>query len=184
MLIKQMSGYNVRIGHPLGMLSCQDIEGINETTAATSAGLIQAAIEDECMNCAIYDETIHTEIETVVEGPAQTEDTMVEIEEEALVENVPVEEVPVEEDIEEESYPEEEEEEDEELEEELDQEDEAQEDEDDDYDEELDEDYEDRAKPAKKAGKGENGGLFRKFKIIWNKLNDDTDNWIEGMSKK
>ena len=37
---------------------------------------------------------------------------------------------------------------------------------------------------AKKAGKGENGGLFRKFKIIWNKLNDDTDNWIEGMSKK
>ena len=37
---------------------------------------------------------------------------------------------------------------------------------------------------TRKAGKGENGGLFRKFKIIWNKLNDDTDNWIEGMSKK
>jgi hypothetical protein len=177
MLIKQMSGYNVRIGHPLGMLSCQDIEGINETTAATSAGLIQAAIEDECMNCAIYDETIHTEIETPVEVPVLNEEPVVEIEDEALVEEVPA----VEEEIEEESYPEEEEEEDEELEEELDQEDEAQ---DDDYDEELDEDYEDRAKPAMKAGKGENGGLFRKFKIIWNKLNDDTDNWIEGMSKK
>ena len=184
MLIKQMSGYNVRIGHPLGMLSCQDIEGINETTAATSAGLIQAAIEDECMNCAIYDETIHTEIETPVEVPVLNEEPVVEIEEEAPMENVPAEEVPaVEEEIEEESYPDEEEEEDEEL-EEIDQEDEAQDDEDEDYDEELDEDYEDKAKPAKKAGKGENGGLFRKFKIIWNKLNDDTDNWIEGMSKK
>ena len=130
-------------------------------------------------------QTIHTEIETPVEVPVLNEEPVVEIEEEALVENVPVEEVPaVEEDIDQESYPEEEEEEDEELEEEPDQEDEAQEDEDDDYDEELDEDYEDRAKPDKKAGKGENGGLFRKFKIIWNKLNDDTDNWIEGMSKK
>ena len=182
MLIKQMSGYNVRIGHPLGMLSCQDIEGINETTAATSAGLIQAAIEDECMNCAIYDETIHTEIETPVEVPVLNEEPVVEIEDEALVEEVSVEEGPAaEEEIDQESYPEEEEEDDDE-EEEL--EDEAQEDEDDDYDEELDEDYEDRAKPAMKAGKGENGGLFRKFKIIWNKLNDDTDNWIEGMSKK
>jgi cell division protein FtsA len=184
MLIKQMSGYNVRIGHPLGMLSCQDIEGINETTAATSAGLIHAAIEDECMNCAIYDETIHTEIETPVEVPVLNEEPVVEIDEETPMENVLAEEVPaVEEEIEEESYPDEEEEEDEEL-EEIDQEDEAQDDEDEDYDEELDEDYEDKAKPAKKAGKGENGGLFRKFKIIWNKLNDDTDNWIEGMSKK
>ena len=136
------------------------------------------------MNCAIYDETIHTEIETPVEVPVLNEEPVVEIEEEAPMENVPAEEVPaVEEEIEEESYPDEEEEEDEEL-EEIDQEDEAQDDEDEDYDEELDEDYEDKEKPAKKAGKGENGGLFRKFKIIWNKLNDDTDNWIEGMSKK
>lgn len=174
MLIKQMSGYNVRIGHPLGLLSCQDIEGINETTAATSIGLIQAAIEDECMNCAICDETFHTEVETIVETVPVEEVT---VEETPVVEEIiPEEPAPVEE---EEYFEEEEDDYDEELEEESPVVEE--EEEDDDYDEELEDDEDDQPKPAKKSDKGENGGLFKKIKIIWKNLNENTDTWIKGM---
>lgn len=168
-LIKQMSGYNVRIGHPLNTFSCQDIEGICETTAATSLGLIQAAIEDECMNCAICDETFHTEVETtveetpVVEAPAESEAHVVE-----TVEEVVIEEEVVEEEVEEDDY-------DEELDDEQEKEEKEEEDEDDDYDEELDDE------PKNKKGK--DGGLFQKIKFIWNKLSDDTDTIIKDLAK-
>ena len=166
MLIKQMSGYNVRIGHPLGLLSCQDIEGIGETTAATSVGLIHAAIEDECMNCAICDETYHTEIETpVVETPAE------EYAEAPVIETV--EEVVIEEEVVEAEVETDEDDYDEELDDE--QEKDEKEDEDDDYDEELDDE------PKNKKGK--DGGLFQKIKFIWNKLSDDTDTIIKDLAK-
>lgn len=175
MLIKQMSGYNVRIGHPLGLLSCQDIEGIGDTTAATSVGLINAAIEDACMNCAICDETYHTEVETVAESApaaeeAAIEEVIIEIDAQEPVTEAVAEEVtvtvveetePVEED---EAF--EEEDEDEEIEEEND-----------DYDEEL----EDEPKKPK-AGK-KDGGLLQKLKFIWNKLGDDTDDIIKDLAK-
>lgn len=171
MLIKQMSGYNVRIGHPLGLLSCQDIEGIGDTTAATSVGLINAAIEDECMNCAICDENYHTEVETIVDSapeveepaediPAVAEEPITETVAEEVTVTVVEETEPVEED---EAFEEDEEEEIEE--------------EDDDYDEEL----EDEPKKPK-AGKKE-GGLFQKLKFIWNKLGDDTDDIIKDLAK-
>ena len=166
MLIKQMSGYNVRIGHPLGLLSCQDIEGIGETTAATSVGLIHAAIEDECMNCAICDETYHTEVETpVVETQAEeyAEAPVIETVEEVVIEEEVVEaEVETDED----DYDEESDDE---------QEKDEKEDEDDDYDEELDDE------PKNKKGK--DGGLFQKIKFIWNKLSDDTDTIIKDLAK-
>lgn len=183
-LIKQMSGYNVRIGHPLGVLSCQDIEGIGETSAATSVGLIKAAIEDECMNCAICDETFHTEVETTVESSPVEEETA---EEETPIQTNTVSDDPVTEDVEEEVAPdteetetepedteedlEETEEEDEELvDEELVDEDEE------DYDEELEDE-------PKKPKANKKGGLLQKIKFIWNKFGDDTDNIIKDLAK-
>ena len=189
MLIKQMSGYNVRIGHPLGILSCQDIEGIGETTAATSVGLINAAIEDECMNCAVCDETYHTEVETVVESvpeepaagavtaeypePVEEPEKEIEVAEEQIEAEVEVEEDEADEEV------------DEEIDEEVEKEDEDVED--DDYDEELeeeDDDYdEDLEDKPKKPKKKKEGGLLQKIKFIWNKLGDDTDNIIKDLAK-
>ena len=170
MLIKQMSGYNVRIGYPLSPFSCQDIDGIGETTAATSLGLIQAAIEDQCMSCAVCDETYHTEIETTVEtAPADEEPAVGTTIKEAAV--TPEKTEPAE--VEEEGILEEDIEEEEDYDEEL-------EDEDDDYDEEL----EDEPKKKNKKPKTEkDGGLFQKIKFIWNKINDDTDNIIKDLAK-
>ena len=201
-LIRQMSGYNVRIGRPLGTLSCQDVEGVYEPSASTSLGLIQAAIEDECMNCATCEETYHTEIETPVE--VETEITLVTEPESELgeipyidieevtgtaaeevadaVNDMVAEEQPLEEEpfVEEEPSVEEEpqEEEDEELDEdeEDDEEEEENGQEDEDYDEELDDD-------ETSSGKGK-GGLIAKIKFIWNKINDDTDDMIDNMTKK
>ena len=161
MLIRQMSGYNVRIGHPLGTLSCQDIEGICETTATTSVGLIQAAIEDECMNCAICDETYHTEIETPVEEPVPveiTEDEIPEAYEPEYVEEVEADEEEPEEDPDEE--------------------------EDEDFDEELEEEEDDDDdSPVKKTKKNRKGGFVDRIRFIWNKINDDTDTMIDDMTK-
>ena len=188
MLIKQMSGYNVRIGHPLNMISCQDIEGICDTTAATSLGLIRAAIEDDCMNCAICDETIHTEVETpvetvpVAEEPAEVVEQVVETIAEVTTtveepETAEVEEEIEEEEIEEDDYDEElEDDEEKDDEEKDDEEDEDKDEDDDEYDEELDDEHENK--------KGKDGGLFQKIKFIWNKLSDDTDTIIKDLAKK
>ena len=176
-LIRQMSGYNVRIGRPLGSLSCQDVDGIYEPSAATSIGLIQAAIEDDCMNCATCEETYHTEVENpvevetvavepeVAEPVAVVEETTYEvIEETTPVNEIEDEELVVESDEEEDTV--------------------VEEVEDEDYDEELeDEDDDDSGKKKKK--KSENtGGLMAKIKFIWNKINDDTDDMIDDMTKK
>ena len=169
LLIRQMSGYNVRIGHPLGLLSCQDIDGIHETSAATSIGLIQAAIEDECMNCAIYEDTYHTEVECPVE-------------EENSVSADEVKSIPSEEEetitVEDEKHVEEEETmtlEEERVQEEVTEIDQESEEDEEEYDDELDDD-----KGDKKSG----GGLIAKLVFIWNKFNEDTDNMIDDMTKK
>ncbi|MDE5733303.1 MAG: cell division protein FtsA [Bacteroidales bacterium] len=54
-LITEFSGYKVRTGYPLPVISGQDVDGIRDTTAATSMGLILAAIEDGIGNCACAD---------------------------------------------------------------------------------------------------------------------------------
>ena len=173
MLIRQMSGYNVRIGHPLGTLSCQDIEGICETTATTSVGLIQAAIEDECMNCAICDETYHTEIETPVEV-AEAEDVALEIIEESVPVEITEDEIP---EAYEPEYVEEVEADEEEPEADPDEE------EDEDFDEELEEEDDDDDSPVKKTKKNRKGGFVDRIRFIWNKINDDTDTMIDDMTK-
>ena len=186
MLIKQMSGYNVRIGHPLGSLSCQDIEGVGETTAATSIGLIQAAIEDECMSCAVCDETFHTEVETIVETATVAEEPEVTVTAEETAAEPVAEETAatIAEDEttekEETADVEEADEDDQEQkweDEELEEEEEEEEEEDDDYDEELDDE------PKKPKEEKKNGGLFQKIKFIWNKLGDDTDDIIKDLAK-
>ena len=51
-LVKEMSGYNVRIGFPLASsFSSDGNPGIGEAEAATSVGLVLAACADEYINC-------------------------------------------------------------------------------------------------------------------------------------
>ena len=54
--------------------------------------------------------------------------------------------------------------------------------EDEDYDKELDDD--DDSQTDKDTKSGGKGGLIAKIKFIWNKLNEDTDNMIDDMTKK
>ena len=53
--IYDISGYRVRTGYALNTFSHQGCEGLNETTAATSLGLLLAA-KDEMGNCAQGDD--------------------------------------------------------------------------------------------------------------------------------
>ena len=89
-LIKQMSGYNVRTGYPLNTWSSQGIEGISATSAATAIGLVQAALEEESMNCAVYEERFHTEVEAVEIAPAPA--AVETVEKEVVVETTVAEE--------------------------------------------------------------------------------------------
>lgn len=85
LLISQMSGYKVRTGYPLTSFSCQGIDGIMDTSASTSLGLIKAALDEEAMNCAIYEERYHTEVEI----PAVEEEEIVVVEEEIPIIETP-----------------------------------------------------------------------------------------------
>ncbi len=78
LMIGQMSGYKVRTGYPLTSFSCQGIDGIMDTSASTSIGLIKAALDEEAMNCAIYEEGYHTEVEVVEEEEIAAEVIMEE----------------------------------------------------------------------------------------------------------
>ena len=49
--IYDLSGYRVRTGYPRRLFSCQGCEGINETSAATSMGLIMMAAKESEINC-------------------------------------------------------------------------------------------------------------------------------------
>ena len=92
-LIYDISGYRVRTGYPRHMFSFQGCEGITDTSAATSIGLVMAAKEDANINCAFPKEGMtsdffakpHTsepepEAEPVQEEE-QTDDTLLHFEE-------------------------------------------------------------------------------------------------------
>ena len=51
-LIYDISGYKVRIGYPQKTFSCEGCDGLAETSAATSIGLIMSSINDQSINCA------------------------------------------------------------------------------------------------------------------------------------
>ncbi len=68
--INELSGYKVRTGYPHGRISIAGCEGIKETAAATSVGLILAAKDVEAMNCAIQkDEAVPGGIAIEIEYP-------------------------------------------------------------------------------------------------------------------
>ncbi len=54
--INEISGYKVRTGYPHGRISTVGCDGIKETTAATSMGLILAAKEEQSLNCTVANE--------------------------------------------------------------------------------------------------------------------------------
>lgn len=62
-LIKEMSGYNVRIGFPRRKFSYSGCTGVFETGATTCISLILAAQEEKCINCI---EQMETEPASVV----------------------------------------------------------------------------------------------------------------------
>ena len=51
-LIKEMSGYHSRIGHPMVQLSSEGIEGTNNVTASTILGLVMEALAEGIPTCA------------------------------------------------------------------------------------------------------------------------------------
>lgn len=75
--IYDLSGYRVRTGYPRNLFSFQGCEGVNDTSAATSLGLLLAAKGDRTLNCAFSQESgsIFTPVEEVHPeiGPAENE---------------------------------------------------------------------------------------------------------------
>ena len=67
--IYDLSGYKVRTGYPKKVFSYQDCDGITETSAATSIGLILASLGDQTVNCAVG-EVCRNEVEVEVEEVA------------------------------------------------------------------------------------------------------------------
>lgn len=65
-LIYDISGFRVRIGYPQKTFSWEGCDGLSETSAATSIGLILASLSDSSINCATANENV-PEPETTVE---------------------------------------------------------------------------------------------------------------------
>ena len=62
--IYDLSGYKVRTGYPKALFSCQGCEGISDTSATASLGLILAAKDDQTVNCIISGEPAGAGIKT------------------------------------------------------------------------------------------------------------------------
>ena len=52
-LIKELSGYNVRTGYPIRIFSSDGCDGVNDTAAVTSIGMILAARNEKGLNCTL-----------------------------------------------------------------------------------------------------------------------------------
>ncbi len=68
--ISDISGYKVRTGYPHGRISTVGCDGIKETSAATTIGLILAAKDEQAVNCAIAGEYGRTSVSVEVEDEA------------------------------------------------------------------------------------------------------------------
>ena len=64
--IYDLSGYKVRIGYPKKVFTYQGCDGITETSAATSIGLILSAVNDQAVNCTVCDPAVRN-VDVVVE---------------------------------------------------------------------------------------------------------------------
>ena len=76
--INDISGYKVRTGYPKHLFSHQGCEGLTDTSAATSMGLLLAAKNTANVNCIITNEEPETVVEVenlqTEENKAQPED--------------------------------------------------------------------------------------------------------------
>lgn len=73
--ISELSGYRARTGYPRNIFSFQGCEGITETSASTSLGLIQAALNDNKLNCGFsMDPGIEDSVSEPVDEPEAAED--------------------------------------------------------------------------------------------------------------
>ena len=72
--IYDLSGYKVRTGYPQKVFSYQGCDGITETSAATSIGLILTATADQTVNCTVSDNVKgNTIVESVAVDPVEEE---------------------------------------------------------------------------------------------------------------
>ena len=84
--IYDLSGYKVRTGYPKNIFSYQGCEGITETSATTSIGLILAAVADQAVNCTISDN--HKAIVEIENVTKETPEVMTEMEEKKVEKGV------------------------------------------------------------------------------------------------
>lgn len=75
--IHDLSGYKTRIGYPRHLFSCHECNGLSDSSAATSLGLLLAAKNCADLNCAIVgDMEVEKTAETVlIETTAPTEES-------------------------------------------------------------------------------------------------------------
>ena len=69
--ITEMSGYSVRIGYPKPVFSGSGCIGVHEAEAATSIGMVLAAIKDNCAECAVIEDGNRPRTSVVIETPAE-----------------------------------------------------------------------------------------------------------------
>ena len=73
--IYDLSGYRVRTGYPKQQFSNAGCDGLKDTTAATSIGLIMAAKDELGVNCAYSDDRLRSNVIIETEENTSTEDS-------------------------------------------------------------------------------------------------------------
>ena len=79
-LIYDISGYRVRTGYPKHLFSFEGCEGITDTSAATSLGLIMAAKDDHTINCAVAKDGYVPEMPVPEPEPVKDPETLLQFE--------------------------------------------------------------------------------------------------------
>ena len=79
-LIYDISGYRVRTGYPKHLFSFEGCEGITDTSAATSLGLIMAAKDDHTINCAVAKDGYVPEMTVPEPEPVKDPETLLQFE--------------------------------------------------------------------------------------------------------
>ena len=79
-LIYDISGYRVRTGYPKHLFSFVGCEGITDTSAATSLGLIMAAKDDHTINCAVAKDGYVPEMTVPEPEPVKDPETLLQFE--------------------------------------------------------------------------------------------------------
>ena len=87
-LIYDLSGYRARIGYPQRTFSCEGCDGLAETSAATSIGLVLSSLNDCTINCATANEPAsgYYEVDTV-EETKETEEIEEIVEDKGIIGN-------------------------------------------------------------------------------------------------